>query len=90
MAAGLVAGALSQIPGLPRRDELVARYAERTGRDVTDVDYYVSFGEWKLACILQGVLDRYRDGAMADDGTDPAAFADRVRRMAARAAERLP
>ena len=32
-----------------------AMYAERTGRDVDELDYYVAFGYWKLACILQGV-----------------------------------
>jgi aminoglycoside phosphotransferase (APT) family kinase protein len=76
-------------PGFLRRDELVERYGERTGRDLGAVAYYEAFGEWKLACILQGVLDRYRGGAMADDGTDAEAFAGRVQRMAERASRRL-
>ena len=50
-------------PGLPGREELLARYAEASGRDVSDIAYYMAFGYWKLACILQGVYARYRAGA---------------------------
>ena len=31
-----------------------------------DVDYYVAFGYWKLACILEGVYARYRGGVMGE------------------------
>ena len=75
--------------GFLRRAELVERYGEVTGRDLAHVGFFEAFGEWKLACILQGVLDRYRGGAMADDGTDPEAFAGRVQRLAERAAARV-
>jgi aminoglycoside phosphotransferase (APT) family kinase protein len=75
--------------GFLRRQDLVDLYAHRTGRDVSQVGYYTAFGFWKLACILQGVIDRYRDGAMADDGTDAAAFDGRVDDLAARANEAL-
>lgn len=62
-----IVGQPTSIEGFLTRDELVARYAERTGRDVSQVGYYVAFGFWKLGCILQGVADRFRDGAMGDD-----------------------
>ena len=75
--------------GFLRRGELVERYAARSGRDVSSIGFYEAFGEWKLACILQGVLDRYRGGAMGDDGADVESFAIRVRNMAERAAVRL-
>jgi aminoglycoside phosphotransferase (APT) family kinase protein len=39
-------------------------YGAASGRDVSHVDYYVAFGYWKLACILEGVFARYRGGAM--------------------------
>jgi aminoglycoside phosphotransferase (APT) family kinase protein len=51
--------------GFPSRDELVEAYAAASGRDVTGVDYYVAFGYWKLACILEGVCARYKEGVMA-------------------------
>ena len=38
----------------------------RPGRDVAAVDYFVAFGYWKLACILEGVYARYRGGVMGE------------------------
>jgi aminoglycoside phosphotransferase (APT) family kinase protein len=52
------------VDGFPSRAEVVERYAERSGRDVSAVDYYVAFGYWKLACICEGVYARYSKGAM--------------------------
>ena len=46
--------------------ELVDRYAERTGRDVSGVDYYVAFSCWRLAVISEGVYARYLHGAMGE------------------------
>lgn len=54
-------------PGFCSRAELVSRYAERSGRDVSGLGYYVAFGYWKLACILEGVHGRYRSGAYGDE-----------------------
>jgi aminoglycoside phosphotransferase (APT) family kinase protein len=50
--------------GFVTRAELMDMYAAASGRDVSRVDYYVAFGYWKLACILEGVFARYRGGAM--------------------------
>lgn len=58
--------AATRLPGFPTRLELLDRYADRTGRDVSRIDFYVALGYWKLACILQGVLVRFRAGAMGD------------------------
>jgi aminoglycoside phosphotransferase (APT) family kinase protein len=55
------------VAGFARRDELKAWYTERTGRDVSNLEYYVAFGYWKLACILQGVMFRYLGGAGGGD-----------------------
>jgi len=46
--------------------ELVDRYAQRTGRDVEEVDYYVAFSCWRLAVISEGVYARYLHGAMGE------------------------
>jgi aminoglycoside phosphotransferase (APT) family kinase protein len=58
----------STAPGFPRRAELVARYARLSGRDVSDLPYWVAFSYWRLACIGAGVQARYLAGHMADDG----------------------
>ncbi len=55
------------LDGFPTRQGLIDAYAAASGRDLTDVDYYVAFGYWKLACILEGVCARYKEGVMGDD-----------------------
>jgi aminoglycoside phosphotransferase (APT) family kinase protein len=72
-------GAATTLEGFPTRAELVATYEAAGGRPVGDLDYYVAFGYWKLACILEGVFTRYQAGAMGDDGADANAFGDTVR-----------
>ncbi len=51
-------------PGYITKAQGVARYAARTGRDVSSIDFYVSLAYWRLACISEGVYARYRLGAM--------------------------
>ncbi len=53
-------------PGFPPYAEMVGRYATRTGRDVSAIDYYVAFSSWRLAVISEGVYARYVHGAMGD------------------------
>jgi aminoglycoside phosphotransferase (APT) family kinase protein len=54
------------IEGFPTYAELLDRYAERTGRDLSEIDYYIAFGSWRLAVISEGVYARYLHGAMGD------------------------
>lgn len=54
----------SLVPGWAGRDELVARYADRSGRDVGDLDLWVAFARWRSACIGAGVYSRYAGGVM--------------------------
>ena len=39
--------------GMPNRDEVLAHYAEVSGRQVDDIDYYVILAKWKLAIVLE-------------------------------------
>ena len=57
-------------PGFPTRTELAARYAERTGRDLSMLDYYVGFNRWKTAAIVHGVYARYCEGKKSSDDVD--------------------
>jgi len=66
------------LEGFPRRAEIAARYAERSGRDLSRLDYYVAFGYWKLACILEGVYARYKAGHAGGDRGAFDAFGDHV------------
>jgi aminoglycoside phosphotransferase (APT) family kinase protein len=59
-------------PGFPTREELRERYAERSGRDLSQLDFFIALGYWKLAIILEGVYARYRAGGYGkvDDGVE--------------------
>ena len=54
-------------PGFPSRDEVKARYAELSGRDLSEIDFYVALGHWKLAVILQGIIARVAAGQYGKD-----------------------
>ena len=69
-------------PGFPTREELRERYAERSGRDLAQLDFFVALGYWKLAIILEGVYARYAAGqyGKVDPGIEH--FARLVERLA--------
>lgn len=76
-------------PGFAGRQGVLDRYAEVSGRDVSEVAYFVAFGYWKLACILQGVYARYLAGAGAGDPGSVEGFPRTVDRLARAAAATL-
>ena len=79
-------------PGFPHRNELLTRYAERTGRDCSGIDFYVSFNHWKTVCIIQGVYARYMAGQKSTEGVDLESLLQRRDRslvLAVEAADRL-
>lgn len=78
---------VTSAPGFATKAELAERYAERSGRDLSRLDFYVAFAYWKLACILEGVYARYISGAMGDDGFDSSIYPDTIDWLATRAAE---
>ncbi|MGH9064627.1 MAG: phosphotransferase family protein [Acidimicrobiales bacterium] len=73
------------VAGFPSRAEMMARYTARSGRDLSDLGFYIAFGYWKLACILEGVYSRYVGGAMGGDRSGVEGFAPQVGRLAAAA-----
>lgn len=64
--------------GFLSRDELVARYEDRTGTALTDLDYWQAFHAWRSAAIGEGVYRRYVDGQMGERPPDMEAFARSV------------
>ena len=46
-------------PGFMTRAEFAAGYARRTGRDISRIGYYLAFGYFKLAVVLEGIHARY-------------------------------
>jgi aminoglycoside phosphotransferase (APT) family kinase protein len=66
-------------PGFMTRKELIDRYAERSGRDLSEMHWYVVFGYFKLAGILQQIYTRYKNGQTTDQRF--ATFGDRVKTL---------
>jgi aminoglycoside phosphotransferase (APT) family kinase protein len=63
---GDTAWRLTTLPGFPTRAQLVARYAERTGRKMEHVAFYVVLAIWKLAILLEGSYHRHLAGTTDD------------------------
>lgn len=58
---------VTDTPGFVTRREFVERYAEKSGRDLSDMHWYVVFGYFKLAGILQQIYVRWRNGQTRDE-----------------------
>jgi aminoglycoside phosphotransferase (APT) family kinase protein len=54
-------------PGMLTRTELTERYAQRTGRDVSNISFYLAFAYFKIAVIVQQIYYRYHHGLTKDE-----------------------
>jgi len=72
---------------LPTRAEIAARYAERSGADLSAVRWWEAFALWKTAVVVQQLHRRWVRG----ESTDPrmARIADRMPSLIAAAADSL-
>jgi aminoglycoside phosphotransferase (APT) family kinase protein len=52
--------------GFMTRDELIERYAKRTGRDLSQVAYYWAWAHWKNATVVEQIYVRYVRGQTTD------------------------
>ena len=46
---------------MPSREQVLAHYAEVSGRQVDDIDYYMVLAKWKLAIVLEQGFQRAGD-----------------------------
>ena len=72
--------------GLPGRQEMIERYAEKSGLDVAHAHWFEAFGQWKTATVVQQLHHRWKVGDSTDERM--ATIADSLPRLAA-GAERL-
>lgn len=56
--------AVSRLTGAPPREHLLARYEDRVGRRVPDVDYYRVLALFKLAAIVEAAYAQHRAGRL--------------------------
>jgi aminoglycoside phosphotransferase (APT) family kinase protein len=85
---GLVDPPPTAAGGFPSREAFVDRYADRTGFDVSQVDFYRAFSFWRSAAIVEGVKRRYIEGVMVDETFPVELYDQRVADLADLALER--
>lgn len=56
--------------GFAPRTELLDRYAEQSGRDLSEISYYRAFSYYRGAAIAEGVYSRFRSGAYGNQQVD--------------------
>ena len=78
----------TQVPGFMSRSEAAARYGERSGRDLSTLDYYIVFGSFKMAVVLQQIYFRFAKGQTHDPRF--AGMAEGAKRLFELAADRRP
>lgn len=61
-----ITAGVTALPGFPTRDELLDLYARRRGIDITGIDWYVVFADFKIAVILEGINARFQQGLTTD------------------------
>ncbi len=60
----------AKAPGYLSRADVLSRYAERSGRDVSDIDFHLALAFFKLAVILEGIHYRHSHGQTLGAGFD--------------------
>jgi aminoglycoside phosphotransferase (APT) family kinase protein len=63
-----VSATVTSCPGFLNRAQIAARYAELTGRDVSRIGYYMAFGCFKLAVVLEGIHSRFLQHKTVGEG----------------------
>jgi aminoglycoside phosphotransferase (APT) family kinase protein len=66
--AGIASASVLTLPGFPTRDEAMRRYAEKSGRDLGNLDFYAVLAFFKLAVILEGIHARFLEGGTVGAG----------------------
>ena len=89
VTTALVGQAPTLAPGFSTRAEVLEAYAAKTELDLSELDYFVAFGFWRLACILQGVYRRYQEGASAGDTTSVDPLPEHIKLLAETASAAL-
>jgi len=64
----LPAASVTTAPGFLSRAQLAAEYAAVTGRDLSRIGYYMAFGCFKLAVVLEGIHARFLQRKTVGEG----------------------
>jgi aminoglycoside phosphotransferase (APT) family kinase protein len=75
--------------GFPSRADLVARYAERSGRELGPLGWFEALALWKAAVFCEAIYGRYVRGELGAEDSRAAIFEHGVPALAAAALEAL-
>lgn len=59
--------AVTNGPGWMAREEIIARYGTKTGRDLSRIVFYETFARFKVAVVIQQIYFRYVQGQTRDE-----------------------
>ena len=65
-----VGASVTSAPGFLTREQFAAAYAARSGRDLSGIGYYMAFGCFKLAVVLEGINARFLQNQTVGEGFD--------------------
>ena len=68
--AGDAVADVATAPGFADADEMLARYAQHSGRDLSAMGFYLGLAYFKLAVILEGIHYRHTHGQTVGEGFD--------------------
>jgi aminoglycoside phosphotransferase (APT) family kinase protein len=81
--------AVTRLEGFPTKAELVARYVERSGREVGPLGWFEALALWKAAVFCEAIYGRYRRGELGEEDARAARYEAAVPLMAESAAAAL-
>ncbi|WP_028781831.1 phosphotransferase family protein [Thalassobacillus devorans] len=64
---GLGEEPITTLPGFMTRDEFLDAYARKSDRDLSEMNFYMTFAYFKLAVICQQIYYRWKKGQTQDD-----------------------
>jgi aminoglycoside phosphotransferase (APT) family kinase protein len=70
---------ITDLPGFPDSAQLIALYERASGRDVSQLGFWLAFAYWKIAIITEGVYRRWLDNPSS--GSNPAHVGAAVERL---------
>jgi aminoglycoside phosphotransferase (APT) family kinase protein len=57
---------VTRLEGFPTREELIAKYEERSGRSMSALNWYVTLALWKAIVFMEGNYKRAIEGSTDD------------------------
>jgi aminoglycoside phosphotransferase (APT) family kinase protein len=65
---GVASNSVTAQPGFLSRRDAIDRYAKRSGRDLSNLDFYILLAHFKLAVIVEGIYARFLEGGTVGTG----------------------